>query len=493
MSEVITLQKLKSHLWESANILRGSIDSSDYKNYIFGLLFFKRLSDTFDEEYSKLVERVGESLAKNKDMYTRFFRPDGCSWSEVLNTGTNIGEKINDAFSKITRANSPRLDGILDRIDFNDKESLPDATLSNLVQHFNKISLGNKNVSGDILGQAYEYLLEQFADDAGKKGGEFYTPAMVVELLVMMLKPHELESIYDPCCGSGGMLVHAAQYLQKHGQNPIKLFMYGQEKNRNTYVIARMNMFLHGYENAHIEHGDTFISPKHLENGQLKKFDIVLANPMWNQDNWHHEKWKNGDPYNRFSFGLPAKGGGDWAWLQLMYNSLKQGGRMGIVMDNGVLFRGSSEGKIRKAFLKKDLIEAAIGLPKNLFYNTSSPGCLMLFNSDKPENRKDKVLFIDASKDYLEGKNQNYLRQEDIEKTTHAFDTFETVERYCTVADLEEIKENDFNLNISRYVDTTVPEEPVDIRKVLNNLEKLKGERIQIEDCLNDYLKELDS
>ena len=290
MSEALTLQQLKSHLWESANILRGSIDSSDYKNYIFGLLFFKRLSDTFDEEYAKMMAQVGERLAKSKDMYTRFYRPDNCSWEVVLSTGTNIGEKINDVFSKITQANSPKLDGILDRIDFNDKESLPDSILSQLVQHFNKMKLGNENVPGDMLGQAYEYLLEQFADDAGKKGGEFYTPGMVVELLVMMLKPRELESIYDPCCGSGGMLVHAAQYLERHGQDPVKLFMYGQEKNRNTYVISRMNMFLHGYENAHIEHGDTFIAPKHLENGKLKKFDIVLANPMWNQDNWHHEK-----------------------------------------------------------------------------------------------------------------------------------------------------------------------------------------------------------
>jgi len=491
MSDMLTLQQLKSHLWESANILRGSIDSSDYKNYIFGLLFFKRLSDTFDEEYARLAAQVGEDLAKNKDMYTRFYRPDGCSWANVLSTGTNIGEKINDVFSNMTKANSPKLDGILDRIDFNDKDSLPDASLSNLVQHFNKVKLGNKNVSGDMLGQAYEYLLGQFADDAGKKGGEFYTPGMVVELLVMMLKPHELESIYDPCCGSGGMLVHAAQYLERHGQDPVKLFMYGQEKNRNTYIISRMNMFLRGYENAHIEHGDTFIAPKHLENGKLKKFDIVLANPMWNQDNWHHDKWKNNDPYNRFALGLPVKSSGDWAWIQLMYSCLKPDGRMGIVMDNGVLFRGSSEGKIRKAFLEKDLIEAAIGLPGNLFYNTSSPGCLLLFNDNKPQNRKGKVLIFDASKDYLEGKNQNHLRQEDIEKTANCFDTFETVERYCTVANLEEIKENDYNLNISRYVDTTEPEELIDIPLVMANLTTLENERTSIRNHLNDYLKEL--
>ena len=491
MSETVTLNQLKSHLWESANLLRGKIDSSDFKHYIFGLLFYKRLSDTFDEEKEKLVVKMGEKMAKQRDMYTHFYLPNETSWSDVLSTSTNIGEKINDVFAKITLENSPKLDGILDRIDFNDKEVLPDATLSDLIQHFNKIPLANQAVSGDVLGQAYEYLIEQFADDAGKKGGEFYTPAMVVELLVMMLKPQELESVYDPCSGSGGMLVHAANYLKQNGKDPVKLFMYGQESNRNTFVIAKMNMFLHGYENAHIERGDTFLEPKHVENGQLKKFDMVLANPPWNQKNWHHEKWKSGDPFNRFPFGLPSKSSGDWAWLQLMYASLNKGGRMGIVMDNGVLFRGSGEGKIRKQFIEKDLIEAVIGLPGNLFYNTGSPGCLVLFNDNKPENRKGKILVIDASKDYLDAKNQNFLRQEDIDKTAAAFESFETVERYCTVADMEEIEENDYNLNISRYVDTTEPEEPVDISEVLESLKKIESERKDVQSKLDDYLREI--
>ena len=491
MSETVTLNQLKSHLWESANLLRGKIDSSDFKHYIFGLLFYKRLSDTFDEEKEKLVVKMGEKMAKQRDMYTHFYLPNETSWSDVLSTSTNIGEKINDVFAKITLENSPKLDGILDRIDFNDKEVLPDATLSDLIQHFNKIPLANQAVSGDVLGQAYEYLIEQFADDAGKKGGEFYTPAMVVELLVMMLKPQELESVYDPCSGSGGMLVHAANYLKQNGKDPVKLFMYGQESNRNTFVIAKMNMFLHGYENAHIERGDTFLEPKHVENGQLKKFDMVLANPPWNQKNWHHEKWKSGDPFNRFPFGLPSKSSGDWAWLQLMYASLNKGGRMGIVMDNGVLFRGSGEGKIRKQFIEKDLIEAVIGLPGNLFYNTGSPGCLVLFNDNKPENRKGKILVIDASKDYLDAKNQNFLRQEDIDKTAAAFESFETVERYCTVADMEEIEENDYNLNISRYVDTTEPEEPVNISEVLESLKKIESERKDVQSKLDDYLREI--
>jgi type I restriction enzyme M protein len=491
MPKELTLQDLKSYLWESANILRGSIDSGDFKNYILGMLFFKRLSDVYDEAYVELVKTVGAELANKPDMHPRFKRPADCSWKDILNTSVNIGEKINHVFSKVTLANAPRLDGILDRIDFADKSRLSDSALSSLVQHFNRHTLGNQDVTGDMLGQAYEYLIEQFADDAGKKGGEFYTPAMVTKLLVTMLKPHELESIYDPCCGSGGMLIQAAKYLVGHGGNPTKLFMYGQENNYNTYIIAKMNMFLHGYDDAHIEREDTFEHPKHVENGKLKKFDIVLANPPWNQSNWHYEKWKNGDPYNRFTFGLPPKGAGDWAWLQLMYASLKPKGRMGIVLDNGVLFRGNSEEAIRKQFLEKDLIEAVIGLTAGLFYNTGSPGCLMLFNDNKPVERKGKVLFIDASKDYLEGKAQNFLRQEDIERTARTFDTFGTVERYCTVAGMDEIKENDCNLNISRYVDTTEPEEPVDIPAAIANIKMLQAERAGVQEKLDGFLKEL--
>ncbi len=491
MPKELTLQELKSYLWQSANILRGSIDSGDFKNYILGILFFKRLSDVYDEEYEEIIKTVGPELADKPDMHPRFKRPAGCAWEDILNTSVNIGEKINKVFNQVTLANAPRLDGILDRIDFADKSRLSDTALSNLVQHFNRHNLGNQDVSGDILGQAYEYLIEQFADDAGKKGGEFYTPAMVTRLLVMMLKPHELESIYDPCCGSGGMLIQAAKYLVEHKGNPAKLFMYGQENNYNTYVIAKMNMVLHGYDDAHIEREDTFTNPKHIESGKLKKFNIVLANPPWNYPNWHHEKWRNGDPYNRFTFGLPPKGAGDWAWLQLMYASLEPKGRMGIVLDNGVLFRGNSEEAIRKQFLEKDVIEAVIGLPSGLFYNTGSPGCLVLFNDNKPAERQGKVLFIDASKDYREGKAQNFLRQEDIEKTAHTFDAFETIERYCTVAGMDEIKENDYNLNISRYVDTTEPEEPVDIPEVITNLRALQTERAGVQDKLDGFLKEL--
>lgn len=497
----ITKQQLQSYLWESANILRGKIDSGDFKHYILGLLFYKRLSDVFDEEYEKLKESVGEELAKDENLYADvFFIPDGCHWNDILSTSTNTGEKINDVFDKVTKANTPRLDGILNKIDFADKDKLSDEAVNSLVNHFNTHKLGNELISGDMLGDAYEYLIAQFADDAGKKGGEFYTPHKIVELIVDILQPEENESIYDPACGSGGMLVTSAQYLKSKGKNDKRIFLYGQEGVYATYILAKMNMILHGYNDAKIERGDTFGDPKHLDNGKLKKFDMVLANPPWNLDDWLHttqtvngkkKKVEIEDPYNRLVFGRPPASTGDWAWIQHMYASLNDNGRIGVVMDNGVLFRGSSEGKIRKAFVEEDLIDTVIGLPANLFANTGSPGCILILNKKKPAERKGKILFIDASKDYLEGKAQNHLRDEDVEKTFNTYLKYETVERYCSVCELEEIEENDFNLNISRYVDTTEPEIPVIIEDVMNELESLEKEREENNKKLSTYLKEL--
>lgn len=497
----ITRQQLQAYLWESANILRGKIDSGDFKHYILGLLFYKRLSDVFDEEYEKLKETVGEELAKDENLYADvFFIPDGCHWNDVLSTSTNTGEKINDVFDKVTKANTPRLDGILNKIDFADKDKLSDEAVNSLVNHFNTHKLGNELISGDMLGDAYEYLIAQFADDAGKKGGEFYTPHKIVELIVDILQPEENESIYDPACGSGGMLVTSAQYLKSKGKNDKRIFLYGQEGVYATYILAKMNMILHGYNDAKIERGDTFGDPRHLENGALKKFDMVLANPPWNLDDWMHttqtvkgkkKKVEVEDPFNRLVFGRPPASSADWAWIQHMYASLKDNGRIGVVMDNGVLFRGSAEGKIRKAFVEEDLIDTVIGLPANLFANTGSPGCILILNKKKPAERKGKILFIDASKDYLEGKAQNHLRDEDVEKTLNTYLKYETVERQCSVCELEEIEENDFNLNISRYVDTTEPEVPVIIEDVMQELETLEKEREENNQKLSTYLKEL--
>ena len=497
----ITKQQLKSYLWESANILRGKIDSGDFKHYILGMLFFKRLSDVFDEEYERLKDRVGEDLALDKEMYADvFFIPPGCHWNDILSTSVNIGAKINEVFASVTTANAPRLNGILDKIDFNDKDKLTDAAMSDLVNHYNVHKLGNEQIAGDMLGDAYEYLIAQFADDAGKKGGEFYTPQKVVELLVEILKPQEGQSIYDPACGSGGILVTAAQYIKAKGQDDRKVFLFGQESIYATYILSKMNMILHGYNDAKVERGDTFTEPKHLTNGSLMKFDNVMANPPWNLDDWLHEtqtvggkkkKIEKEDHFNRLVFGRPPASSADWAWIQHMYASLNPKGRIAVVMDNGVLFRGSSEAKCRKAFLELDVVDAVIGLPGNLFANTSSPGCILVIDKDKPASRKGKVLFVDASKDYLEGKAQNHLRDEDIAKTLGSYNDYKTIDRYCSVCDLEEIKENDYNLNISRYVDTTEPEIPVIIEEVMDELKSLESQSEETNINLNAYLKEL--
>ena len=497
----ITKQQLQSYLWESANILRGKIDSGDFKHYILGLLFYKRLSDVFDEEYEKLKEQVGKELASDKNLYADvFFIPADCHWNDILSTSTNIGAKINEVFAEVTRANAPRLDGILDKIDFNDKDKLSDAAMSDLVNHFNIHKLGNEFITGDMLGDAYEYLIAQFADDAGKKGGEFYTPHQIVELLVEILQPQEGQSIYDPACGSGGILVTAAQYIKKQGQDTQKVFLYGQESVYATFILAKMNMILHGFNDAKVERGDTFMEPKHLVNGGLMKFDNIMANPPWNLDDWMHstqtvngkkKKTEIEDPFNRLVYGRPPASTADWAWIQHMYASLNPKGRIGVVMDNGVLFRGSSEAKVRQAFLELDVVDAVIGLPGNLFANTGSPGCILIIDKNKPANRKGKVLFVDASKDYLEGKAQNHLRDEDITKTLETYTDYKTIERYCSVCDLEEIKENDYNLNISRYVDTTEPELPVIIEEVMQELKDLETQRAVTNSKLSDYLKEL--
>ncbi|ACL69202.1 type I restriction-modification system subunit M [Halothermothrix orenii] len=488
--ETLTLDKLESHLWESANILRGSIDSSDYKNYIFGMLFLKRISDVFDEECEKMKAEGKEAFIDDPDFHD-FFVPKRARWEHISKVTQDIGSHINKAFEVLEEHNK-MLEGVLAPIDFNDKERLPDHVLEELIQHFSKYSLKNRDLEDpDILGRAYEYLIRQFADDAGKKGGEFYTPRQVVKLLVEILDPRPGMSVYDPCCGSGGMLIYSAEHLIEEGNDISEISLYGQERNLNTWAICKMNMLLHGLYDAKIAKGDTMRDPQFLDNGKLDQFDRVIANPMWNQSSWSKKYLQETEPFGRFSYGFPPKNSADWVWIQHMLASANKKGKIGVVLDNGVLFRGRSEGKIRKKVLKHDLIEAVIALPSNLFYNTSSPGCILILNKDKTVERKNKVIFIYAEEDYKEGSNQNYLREKDIEKILNAYKNFEDIERYCRVVDMEEIERNDYNLNVPRYVDTTEPEEPIDVQEVIDNLNKLEEERKEIEEEMNGYLREL--
>ncbi|KGM46342.1 type I restriction-modification system subunit M [Neobacillus niacini] len=486
----LTQQQLESHLWESANILRGSIDSSDYKNYIFGLLFLKRLNDGFVETAKRIEEEEGDDYGWYDRDEHQFFVPERARWENIQAQTQDIGDTINKAFEALEEDNSS-LQGVLATIDFNDKEKLPDRLLMQLINHFSAIDLSNANLSEpDMLGRAYEYLIKQFADDAGKKGGEFYTPSKVVELIVKLIKPEEGMRVCDPTVGSGGMLIQSVDYIKSKGGNPRNLTLHGQERNLNTWAICKMNLLLHGLSDHRIEKGDTIREPKLLEGGELILYDRVIANPPFSLSNWGRDEAES-DEYGRFRFGIPPKDKGDLAFVQHMVATLNHEGKAGVVMPHGVLFRGGTEGNIRKGLLEEDLLEAVIGLPSNLFYGTGIPACILLLNRNKEESKKGKVFFINGAEDYQEGKNQNTLRGQDIEKIVSSFYKWDDVEKYCRSVSLDEITENEYNLNITRYIDTAKEEEHIDVAQALATLREIENERDEIEEKMYSYLKEL--
>ena len=422
----LTREQLEGYLWAAADILRGSIDSSDYKNFIFGLLFLKRLSDRFDEECEQLV---AEGIDPEERDEHQFFVPKRARWSQIQKGATGLGELLNKASAALEEANAQALEGVLAGIDYNDERKLGDArqrdsVLHRLVLHFSKINLRNDHLAEpDMLGRAYEYLIEKFADDAGKKGGEFYTPHMVVRLIVELLEPKEGMRICDPTCGSGGMLIQAGKYIVEHGGQAAELqpVRAGEEPRhvghlQDEHAAARL-------PDARIEKGDVIRDPKLLEDGELMLFDRVIANPPFSLDEWGHET-AGGDAHGRFRFGVPPKTKGDLAFVQHMVATLNAHGKVGVVMPHGVLFRGASEGEIRKGLLQEDLIEAVVGLPTNLFYGTGIPAAILVINRDKPKARKGKVLFVEASREFREGSAQNYLRDEDVKKIAAAVHAF---------------------------------------------------------------------
>jgi type I restriction enzyme M protein len=488
----LTIDALERYLWSAADILRGSIDSSDYKGFIFGLLFLKRLSDRFEEECEALVAAGDDP--EDRDNH-QFFVPKRARWGEIQRIATNVGEALNKACSALEGENKS-LEGVLGGIDFNDERKLGDAksrdvVLGKLVQHFAKVALKNANLSEpDMLGRAYEYLIEKFADDAGKKGGEFYTPKKVVELIVALLAPTEKMQICDPTCGSGGMLIECAHYLARNRQNPKNLSLFGQEKNLGTWAICKMNTLLHGFPDARIEKGDTIRDPKLRDDSGLMLFDRVIANPPFSLDEWGREIAEN-DPYSRFGFGLPPKGKGDLAFIQHMIATTNKTGMVGVVMPHGVLFRGGAEGDIRKALLKEDLLEAVVGLPTNLFYGTGIPAAVLIFNKSKKRDRKSKLIFIEASRGFKQGTTQNYLRDEDIVAIASAFRSFKDVPKYAQVVSLDEIEKNDSTLNISRYVETADAAEKVDVAGAIATLRNLERRRAGSESRMNAFLREL--
>lgn len=529
MTNKLSLEALESWLWESANILRGSIDSSDFKNYIFGLLFLKRFSDVFDERIAKLASDEGISLDEAEDevLANHGDFPKESRWAALTSKTQNIGEALDTAFAAIEAAN-PELQYVLTATQYGDKQKLSDAVLQRLLRHFNQYKLGNEDLyKADMLGDAYEYLIKQFADDAGKKGGEFYTPKAVVQLLVELLDPQPGHEVYDPTCGSGGMLVESAHHVARLPGGTLmerpNVLLYGQEKNLGTWAIAKLNLYLHNMR-ADVARGDTLYEPKHLDNGSLKVFDRVIANPPFSAKAWWTQlelaaeaeaesgkkpKTPNyktlSDPYGRFTYGIPPRGYADLAFVQHMLASLKANGRMAVVLPHGVLFRSGEEGKIREGLLfgtdaasgsqPGDRIEAIIGLPAALFYNTGIPACVLVLNKSKPAALRERVIIIDASRDYAEGKAQNSLREEDLKRIVAAhkaaFESQTEVENYCRVVGFDEIRGNDGNLNLARYIDNGETEEVVDVAATLAQLVALAEEEAEVDARLNGYLAEL--
>ncbi len=487
------LSRLESHLWEAANILRGPVDAADFKTYVFPLLFFKRISDVYDEEYrAALLEAGGDEEYARFPQNYRFQIPVDCHWADVRTVTTNVGQALQKAMRGIEKANPETLYGIFGDAQWTNKERLPDSLLRDLIEHFSGINLGNASAQADILGQSYEYLIKKFADLTNKKAGEFYTPRSVVRLMVNILDPKEGESIYDPACGTGGMLLEAVHHVRENHGDDRTLWgkLFGQEKNLTTSAIARMNLFLHGASDFKIVRGDTLRTPAFYLGDNLATFDCVIANPPFSLEKWGEEVWSS-DPFGRNFAGMPSDKSGDYAWVQHMIKSMAPAtGRMAVVLPHGALFRMGKEGAIRKKILGMDLLDAVVGMGPSLFYGTGLAACILVFRQRKKKERKNKVLILDASKEFKTGRAQNELLPEHVDRIYAWYRDYKDVDGVARVVTLEDIAANDFNLNIPRYVEPKSTQQIISVDEAMRRLKNSADASFAAEEHLIAILKQ---
>ena len=466
MSNRMTIEELQSYLWDSAVLLRTNIDAGSYKQYIFPLLFFKRICDVYDEETTAAVEEYGDDAAEfdEEEIHT-FIIPEGYHWNDVRAVSENVGVAIVEAFRKVENANSDKLQGIFGDGACTNKNRLPDRLLKDMLEHFSTKTLSIENCPEDELGQGYEYLIKKFADDSGHTAQEFYTNRTVVHLMTEILKPESGESIYDPTCGSAGMLISAIAYLKAQGKEWRNVAIYGQEINALTSAIGKMNLFLHGVKDFNIVNGDTLKDPAFIEGGKLKQFDLILANPPYSISQWDRAAFES-DKYGRNFLGVPPQGRADYAFLQHIIASLKvDTGRCAILFPHGVLFR-NEESAMRERLVRSDIVECVIGLAPNLFYNSPMEACIMICRMEKKPERRDQILFINAVNEVVRKNAQSYLEDYHIQRIAGAYEKYCDDSDFAKVATIEDIAENNYSLSIPLYVKPEVKENEVDTKTV---------------------------
>jgi type I restriction enzyme M protein len=448
----MTQQELEKYLWGAATALRGTIDAGDYKQYIFPLLFFKRICDVYDEEFEKALEESNGDFEYALFSENHHFQiPEGAHWNDVREKTKNVGMALQNAMRAIEKANPDTLYGIFGDASWTNKDRLSDETLLNLIEHYSKQKLTTANVPDDQLGNAYEYLIKQFADDSGHTAAEFYTNRTVVKLMTMIMNPQPGESVYDPTCGSGGLLLNCALHLKEEGKEYRTLKLYGQEINLITSAIARMNMFMHGIEEFSIVRGDTLANPAFLQNDELKKFNVILANPPYSIKAWDRKSFES-DPFGRNIWGTPPQGTADYAFQQHIQTSLDPlNGRSISLWPHGILFR-DSEADMRRKMIESDVVECVIGLGPNLFYNSPMEACLLITKNRKDKKRKGKVLIINAVKEVRQDKSISFLEDTHITKIHDAYKRYEDVDGFCKVVKLNEILDKNASLNMALYV-----------------------------------------